>query len=50
MQIAPLTEEEKKAKLQELREKLAEKRAMQGQEEVKANKANEVSPLGSVRE
>ena len=40
-QIKPLTEEEKKAKLQELREKLAAKRAVQSKEEEKANKANE---------
>lgn len=39
-----MTEEEKKTKLQELREKLAEKRAVQSKEEVKANKANEVGP------
>lgn len=37
-----MTEEEKKAKLQDLREKLAEKRAAQDQDENKANKANEV--------
>lgn len=36
-----MTEEEKKAKLQELREKLAEKRALQAKEDVKATKANE---------
>jgi hypothetical protein len=38
-----LTEEEKKAKLAELRQKLAEKRAGQAKEDVQANKANEVS-------
>jgi hypothetical protein len=37
-----LTEEEKKAKLADLREKLAVKRAGQSQDEVKANNANEV--------
>jgi hypothetical protein len=42
-QIKPLTEEEKKAKLAELRQKLAEKRAAQSKDDVKANKANEVS-------
>jgi ribosomal protein L29 len=36
-----LTEEEKKAKLAELRQKLAEKRAKQSKEEVQVNKANE---------
>ena len=36
-----MTEEEKKAKLLELRQKLAEKRAAQSQEDVKAAKANE---------
>lgn len=41
-QIKPLTEEEKKAKLAELRQKLAEKRAAQSKDDVKANKANEV--------
>lgn len=42
-QIKPLTEEEKKAKLAELRQKLAEKRAAQSKDDVKANKANEVA-------
>lgn len=42
-QIKPLTEEEKKAKLAELRQKLAEKRAAQSKDDAKANKANEVS-------
>jgi ribosomal protein L29 len=41
IQIKPLTEEEKKAKLAELRQKLAEKRAKQSKEEVQVNKANE---------
>lgn len=41
-QIKPLTEEEKKAKLAELRQKLAEKRAAQSKDDIKANKANEV--------
>jgi len=36
-----LTQEEKKAKLAELRQKLAEKRAKQSKEEVQINKANE---------
>ncbi|CAD6588672.1 MAG: hypothetical protein TREMPRED_005119 [Tremellales sp. Tagirdzhanova-0007] len=40
-EIKPLTDEEKKAKLQELREKLAQKRAVQGKEDAKSNKANE---------
>ncbi|WVQ79657.1 hypothetical protein IAT38_001757 [Cryptococcus sp. DSM 104549] len=40
-EIKPLTEEEKKAKLAELREKLAIKRAAQAQENQKENKANE---------
>lgn len=40
-QIKPLTEEEKKAKLAELREKLAAKRAAQGKEDEKAARANE---------
>ncbi|OXH06697.1 DNA-binding protein [Cryptococcus neoformans A1-35-8] len=40
-EIKPLTEEEKKAKLQELREKLAIKRATQSKEDEKANRANE---------
>jgi ribosomal protein L29 len=39
--IKPLTEEEKKAKLAELRQKLAEKRAKQSVEEIQVNKANE---------
>jgi hypothetical protein len=42
-QIKPLTEEEKKAKLAELRQKLAEKRAAQSQDDAKAQRANEVS-------
>lgn len=48
-QIKPLTEEEKKAKLEELRTKLAEKRAMQSKEDVKDQRANEVSPSSSSR-
>ncbi|RXK35574.1 DNA-binding protein [Tremella mesenterica] len=40
-EIKPLTEEEKKAKLTELREKLAIKRAAQEKEDQKSNKANE---------
>jgi ribosomal protein L29 len=42
-QIKPLTEEEKKAKLADLRQKLAEKRAVQAKDDGKAQKANEVS-------
>lgn len=42
-QIKPLTEEEKTAKLAELRQKLAEKRAGQAKLDIEANKANEVS-------
>ena len=41
MQIAPLTEEEKKHKLEELKAKLAEKRANKAVEESKEHKANE---------
>lgn len=44
-QIKPLTEEEKKAKLAELRQKLAEKRAAQAKVDAKENKANDVSLL-----
>ncbi|WWC94552.1 hypothetical protein V866_001398 [Kwoniella sp. B9012] len=40
-EIKPLTEEEKKAKLAELREKLAIKRAAQAKVDAKDNKANE---------
>jgi hypothetical protein len=43
-QIKPLTEEEKKAKLAELREKLAAKRAVQSKEDEKSARANEASP------
>ncbi|KAK4687826.1 UBX domain-containing protein 1/4, partial [Tremellales sp. Uapishka_1] len=39
--IKPLTEEEKKEKLADLRKKLAEKRARQAGEQAKENKANE---------
>lgn len=39
----PLTEEERKAKLEDLRKKLVEKRAKQAEDDTKANKANEVS-------
>lgn len=55
-QIKPLTEEEKKAKLAELREKLAAKRAAQGKEDEKAARANEAirrkagQDMGRVRE
>lgn len=56
VQIKPLTEEEKKAKLAELREKLAAKRAMQSKEDEKAARANEAirrkagQDMGRVRE
>ncbi|KIJ65449.1 hypothetical protein HYDPIDRAFT_110519 [Hydnomerulius pinastri MD-312] len=40
-EIKPLTEEEKQQKLTELREKMAAKRAVKAQEEVKEAKANE---------
>lgn len=40
-ELAPLTEEEKAARLQELREKLAEKRARQKDEDKAANRRNE---------
>ncbi|SMQ55960.1 unnamed protein product [Zymoseptoria tritici ST99CH_1A5] len=40
-EIAPLTEEEKKQRLEELRQKLAEKRAGQANEDKLANKRNE---------
>ena len=40
-QIKPLTEEEKKARLDELRAKMAEKRATKGKQELEDNKANE---------
>ncbi|EKC99074.1 DNA-binding protein [Trichosporon asahii var. asahii CBS 8904] len=52
----PLTEEEKKAKLAELREKLAAKRAAQSKEDEKAARANEAirrkagQDMGRVRE
>ncbi len=41
LQIKPLTEEEKKQRLTELREKMAEKRQKKAQEELKEHKANE---------
>ena len=41
MQIRPLTEEEKKQKLAELREKMAAKRAVKAKEDAKENLANE---------
>lgn len=41
-EIAPLTEEEKKAKLAELREKLAAKRAIQSEQDKADQKRNEV--------
>lgn len=40
-QIKPLTEEEKKQKLEELREKMTEKRSKKALEEAKEHKANE---------
>ena len=40
-QVKPLTEEEKKQKLAELREKMAAKRAVKAKEEAKEQKANE---------
>lgn len=43
IQYVPLSEEEKKARLDDLRQKLAEKRARKAQEDAKADKANEVS-------
>ena len=42
-----MTEEEKKAKLQELREKLAAKRAIQSEQDKADQKRNEVSPDGA---
>lgn len=44
-EIAPLTEEERKAKLEELRQKLAEKRAGMSDQEKIDKKRNEVSIL-----
>ena len=41
LQIKPLTEEEKKQKLEELRAKLAEKRAANAVKDAEENKANE---------
>ena len=41
IKIKPLTEEEKKAKLAELREKMAQKRAAKQTQELLENKANE---------
>nr|XP_031859487.1 uncharacterized protein CI109_005135 [Kwoniella shandongensis]KAA5526559.1 hypothetical protein CI109_005135 [Kwoniella shandongensis] len=55
-EIKPLTEEEKKAKLADLREKLAAKRAVQSKEQEKENKANEAlrrkagQDIGKVKE
>ena len=42
-EVAPLKEEEKKARLQELREKLAAKRAIQSEQDKADQKRNEVS-------
>lgn len=48
----PLTEDQKKEKLDELRAKLAAKRAAQAKQDIEANKANEVGVplvvLGSI--
>jgi hypothetical protein len=44
-EIAPLTEEEKKARLEELRQKMAEKRAKQAIIDKEEQKKNEVCPL-----
>ena len=44
-EIAPLTEEEKKAKLEELRRKLAEKRAGTSDQDKADQKKNEVSKV-----
>ncbi|KAL2013863.1 hypothetical protein VTN00DRAFT_1388 [Thermoascus crustaceus] len=49
-EIAPLTEEEKKAKLAELREKLAAKRALQSQQDKINQKRNEEIRRKSTRE
>ena len=43
-ELAPLTEEEKKAKLEELRKKLAEKRSGTSEQDRLDKKRNEVSP------
>ena len=40
-ELAPLTEDEKKARLEELKQKLAAKRAGQAEEDIAANKRNE---------
>ena len=45
-EIAPLTEEEKKAKLEELREKLKQKKENQAAAEREEQKRNEVSRRG----
>lgn len=44
-EIAPLSEEEKKARLEELRQKLAEKRAGTSEQDKADQKRNEVSPI-----
>lgn len=44
-EIAPLTEDEKKAKLEELRERLQAKRALQSVKDKEDHKRNEVSGL-----
>lgn len=49
-EIAPLTEEQKAAKLQELRENLAAKRALQAKEDQAANKRNEQIRLKNTKE
>ena len=48
-QYVPLTAEQTKAKLEQLRHKLAEKRARQAVEDVEANRANEVRAFSSFR-
>jgi hypothetical protein len=42
LQVKPLTEEEKKQKLAELRDKMSEKRMRKAEEEAKEAKANEL--------
>lgn len=42
MQIKPLTEDEKKEKLEELRIRMAEKKAKKAVEDAKENKVNEL--------
>ena len=49
-EIAPLTEEEKKARLEELRNKLAAKRAVQAEQEKEDRKRNEQIRMKSTKE